>query len=131
MMVLAFGVWLVSIAKQDASIVDSVWSTLIYLGGAVYVLALPQGGPRTFWVLVLAALWAIRLAAYITWRNWGEPEDRRYVDIRARNQPDYERKSLYLVFEMQAVLAWIVSRALLAAVTGGGAGGWPDSLGGA
>ena len=129
MMVMAFGVWLVSIAKQDASVVDSVWSALIYLGGAVYVLALPQDGPRTFWVLVLAALWAIRLAAYITWRNWGEPEDRRYVDIRARNQPDYERKSFYLVFEMQAVLAWIVSIVLLAAVAGGSAWGWPDSLG--
>ncbi len=129
MMVLAFGVWLLSVAKHDASIVDSVWSVLIYLGGAVYVLTLPQTGPRTFWVMVLGALWAIRLAAYITWRNWGEAEDRRYVDIRARNQPDYERKSLYLVFEMQALLAWIVSMALLAAVSGGSAWSWLDSLG--
>lgn len=129
MMVLAFCVWLTSLAKHDASIVDSVWSVLIYLGGAVYVLMLPQTGPRTFWVMMLAALWALRLAAYITWRNWGEPEDRRYVDIRARNQPDYERKSLYLVFEMQALLAWIVSMALLAAVAGGSAWSWLDSLG--
>ena len=129
MMVLAFGVWLTSLAKHDASIVDSVWSVLIYLGGAVYVLMLPQTGPRTFWVMMLAALWALRLAAYITWRNWGEPEDRRYVEIRARNQPDYERKSLYLVFEMQALLAWIVSMALLAAVAGGSAWSWLDSLG--
>ena len=129
MMVLAFGVWLLSVAKHDASIVDSVWSVLIYLGGAVYVLTLPQTGPRTFWVMVLGALWAIRLAAYITWRTWGEAEARRYVDIRARNQPDYERKSLYLVFEMQALLAWIVSMALLAAVSGGSAWSWLDSLG--
>ena len=129
MMVLAFCVWLTSLAKHDASIVDSVWSVLIYLRGAVYVLMLPQTGPRTFWVMMLAALWALRLAAYITWRNWGEPEDRRYVDIRARNQPDYERKSLYLVFEMQALLAWIVSMALLAAVAGGSAWSWLDSLG--
>jgi steroid 5-alpha reductase family enzyme len=129
MMVLALGVWLASIAKQDASIVDSVWSALIYLGVAVYALTLPQTGPRTFWVMVLAALWAIRLAAYITWRNWGEPEDRRYVDIRARNQPNYERKSLYLVFEMQAVLAWIVSMTLLGAVAGQSAWTWLDSLG--
>ena len=55
MMVLAFGVWLLSVAKHDASIVDSVWSVLIYLGGAVYVLTLPQTGPRTFWVMVWAA----------------------------------------------------------------------------
>ena len=81
MMVLAFGVWLVSVAKHDASIVDSVWSVLIYVGGGmVYALMLPQPGPRTFWVMLLGGLWALRLAGYITWRNWGEPEDRRYVE---------------------------------------------------
>ena len=26
-------------------------------------------------VVALVALWALRLSAYITWRNWGEGED--------------------------------------------------------
>ena len=49
-------------------------------------------------VLALAALWAVRLSAHITWRNHGAPEDHRYRAIRARNQPHFEWKSLYLVF---------------------------------
>ena len=131
MVALAVCTWLVSLAKRDASIVDSVWSVLIYSGAAAYAITLPQPGPRTVCVLLLAAVWAIRLAGYITWRNWGEPEDRRYQDIRARNQPNFEIKSLYLVFVMQAVLAWIVASALLAGMVGASQPGWLDAIGAA
>jgi len=102
---IAFVTWAVSVAKKDASIVDSMWSVMIVGAGIVY-------GPS--WVLALAALWAVRLCAYITWRNWGEPEDRRYQAVRRRNEPGFALKSLYLVFGLQAVLAWIVSAPLLA-----------------
>jgi steroid 5-alpha reductase family enzyme len=67
-------------------------------------------------MLALTALWCVRLSAYITWRNWGQPEDHRYQQIRARNQPGFVWKSLYLVFLLQGVLAWIVSLPLLAAI---------------
>ena len=59
---------------------------------------------------------ALRLAGYITWRNWGEGEDYRYRQIRQRNQPGFEFKSLYLVFGLQGVLAWIISIPLLVAI---------------
>ena len=108
--------WLVSVYKGDVSIVDSAWSLLILLAAVVYALTLPASGPRAAGVLALAALWALRLAAYITWRNWGEPEDHRYLAIRARNQPNYEFKALYLVFGLQGVLAAVVSLPLLAAL---------------
>lgn len=129
LLVLAAGTWLVSLAKRDVSIVDSVWSMLILLAAVVYAALLPQAGERRWWVIALTALWALRLAAYITWRNWGEPEDRRYQDIRARNQPNFEWKSLYLVFGLQALLAWVVSLSLLAAAAGERAWGWLDTLG--
>jgi steroid 5-alpha reductase family enzyme len=126
---LAFCTWLVSLAKRDVSIVDSVWSLMILLAAAVYALLLPQAGDRTGVVLALTALWALRLAGYITWRNHGAGEDRRYQDIRARNQPHFEWKSLYLVFGLQAVLAWLVSLSLLAAMADMRAWGWLDTLG--
>jgi steroid 5-alpha reductase family enzyme len=62
---------------------------------------------------VLGAAWAVRLCLYITQRNWGHGEDRRYQAIRARNQPNFGFRSLYLVFALQAVLAWIVSAPFL------------------
>ncbi len=68
--------------------------------------------PRGALVLALVAAWALRLAGYLAWRNWDAPEDRRYQAIRARNEPGFAWKSLYLVFGLQAVLAWIVSAPL-------------------
>jgi steroid 5-alpha reductase family enzyme len=92
-------------------------------------LALDADGPRSAWVFGAAAVWALRLAGYITWRNWGEAEDRRYRDIRARNQPHFALKSLYLVFLLQAVLAWIVALPIVAATAGNEPLNWLDALG--
>ncbi|NBR27605.1 MAG: DUF1295 domain-containing protein [Betaproteobacteria bacterium] len=123
--------WAVSFVKGDVSIVDSLWSLLIIGAGLACAAALPERGPRAVFVLVLAGLWALRLSAHITWRNHGAPEDHRYRAIRARNQPHFEWKSLYLVFILQAVLAWIVSMPLAAAISGGAALGWLDLAGAA
>lgn len=76
--------WIVSLIKRDASIIDSVWSLLFVIAAVVYAFALPAMGPRTSLVFALLLAWALRLRIYITWRNWGEPEDRRYQAIRAR-----------------------------------------------
>ncbi len=116
MAVLAFVTWAVSVAKRDVGIVDRVWGLFFLLGALVYAATVPAVSARAVLVLVLVTLWSVRLAAYITWRGWGEPEDHRYQIIRRRNQPSFALKSLYLVFGLQALLAWIVSLPLLAAV---------------
>ena len=46
----------------------------------------------------------------------GEREDFRYQQIRARSGPNFALKSLYSVFGLQAVLAWLISMSLLAAM---------------
>ena len=84
---LAVGAWLASLAKNDVSIADSLWPLFILLAATTYAIAAPQAGPRTVVVVTLVASWALRLAAHITWRSWGEPEDRRYKAMRARNEP--------------------------------------------
>jgi steroid 5-alpha reductase family enzyme len=71
--------------------------------------------------VALAVLWAARLALHIVWRSRGKPEDRRYRAIRARNEPNFAFKSLYLVFAVQAVLAWIIALPLFGATLGAGA----------
>ncbi|MEO8003512.1 MAG: DUF1295 domain-containing protein [Betaproteobacteria bacterium] len=128
-LVLAVATWVVSLIKRDASIVDSMWSILILSAGIVYAILLPDGGTRAVIVLILAALWATRLTAYITWRNWGEAEDHRYQAIRQRNEPGYALKSVYLVFGLQAVLAWIVSMSLLATAATSRPLSWMDAPG--
>ena len=110
------GLWLVSLMKEDVSIVDSLWPLLFLFAAVTYYIALPQVGPRAGLMLLLVTLWALRLFTYITWRNWGDEEDRRYQQIRANNQPNFELKSLIIVFVLQGVIAWVVSIPLLAAI---------------
>jgi steroid 5-alpha reductase family enzyme len=129
MFALGLATWLVSLAKKNVSIVDSVWALFFILGAVVYVKATPYASPRAALVLVLVAFWGLRLSGYITWRNWGHGEDHRYQVIRQRNSPHFELKSFYIVFVLQAVLASIVSLPLFAALTSRRPLNMLDSLG--
>ena len=110
--------WLVSVARRDVSIVDSLWSLMILLCALVYVVLAQDTGPRTVILITLLLTWAIRLSLHITLRNHGEPEDRRYREIRRNNEPYFEWKSLYIVFLFQGFLAWVVCLPVIAAVDG-------------
>jgi steroid 5-alpha reductase family enzyme len=105
--------WLLSLPLRNVSIVDSLWSLMLFAAGVIYGLGADPRAPRLAFVLWLAALWAVRLSVYITARGLGKPEDPRYQAIRARNEPHFKWKSLYLVFWLQALLAWIISLPLL------------------
>ena len=115
---LALATWIASLVQRDVSLVDRLWSLMIAGPAIVYAAQTSWTTPRAVAVLVLVLAWGVRLAAYITWRNWGHGEDRRYQQIRARNQPNFAFKSLYLIFVLQMVLAWIVSAPTLAALAG-------------
>ena len=121
--------WLISLLRNDVSIVDSLWSPMFLLVALVYVSLIDDGGPRTRLIMVLVALWAIRLSVYITWRNHGQPEDYRYQEIRANNEPFFRYKSLYIVFILQALLAWVISMPLAVAISGQSAIGFLDYAG--
>jgi steroid 5-alpha reductase family enzyme len=110
-MTLAAITWVASIAKRDVSIVDSAWPMLFVLSAGVYALManVMLATVRNAIISTLLAAWALRLCIHITARNHGHGEDRRYQAIRARNQPGFAWKSLYLVFGLQAVLASIVA----------------------
>jgi steroid 5-alpha reductase family enzyme len=127
----AFCTWLLSLYKRNVAIVDGLWSLLFLLAACTYARGAPRLGARAILLLVLVTVWALRLSLYICRRNWGHGEDRRYQAIRARNEPYFALKSLYLVFGLQAVLAWIVSLPLLAAILGAGALGILDYAGAA
>lgn len=108
--------WLFSLVISDVSFVDSLWSLFFVLvAGVCATQALPLS-PAGLLVLLLVTVWALRLSLHITVRNWGEPEDSRYQTIRENNEPHFRFKSLYIVFGLQALLAWIISIPLLFAV---------------
>ena len=108
--------WIVSVVIRNVSIVDSLWAMFFLVAASVYVYGLPETNARSLLVFVLVFVWALRLTIYISVRNWGEAEDYRYQQIRANNEPFWIR-SLYIVFGLQALLAWIISLPLYVAVS--------------
>lgn len=129
-LILAFGLgaWFFSVIRKDVSIVDSLWSLFFLLSAAVFAYAAQPLTERGLLVLALVAIWSLRLSVFITARNWGEPEDYRYRQIRANNEPNFTVKSLYIVFGLQGVLAWIIALPLLPAVTSGAPLGLLDGI---
>ena len=115
--VLAMAAWMYSVVRKDVSIVDSLWSLMILSALVSYLLLGGVATERGTLVLALVSVWAIRLSLHITVRNHGKPEDRRYQAIRANNQPRFWLKSLYIVFGLQGVLAWLIALPLLPAIT--------------
>lgn len=128
-LVLAIPTWLASLPLKDASLADRVWSAFIAAPAALYLWQ-RGGDPRAMAMLAITLVWAVRLGVYVTVRNWGHGEDRRYRAIRERNEPGFALKSLWIVFLLQAVLGWMVSWPMLAA-SGPGRAAWSvwDSLG--
>jgi steroid 5-alpha reductase family enzyme len=102
-------VWLESLRRRDASIVDCVWG----LGFAVvswvaYGCATERSGVSML-LPVLTSVWGVRLSAYLTWRNHGKPEDYRYRAMREKWGESFPLVSLITVYGLQGVVMWIVS----------------------
>ena len=120
--------WLLSVIKKDVSFVDSLWSLFFLIAAVVFALQAQPLSARGLIVLALVTIWALRLSIYITARNWGEQEDYRYQSIRANNEPGFAIKSLYIVFGLQGVLAWLVALPLLPAISSDSALNWIDLI---
>jgi steroid 5-alpha reductase family enzyme len=116
MLVFGFAGWLLSLYRNNVTHVDSMWSLFFVVAGFTYASQMAGLNARSLIVLSLLTLWAVRLCVYLTWRNWGPHEDHRYATIRSNNSPGFAFKSLYIVFGLQAVLAWIISLPVLGAL---------------
>ena len=117
MLAFGFAGWLISLYRNNVTHVDSMWSLFFVVAGFTYASQIAGLNTRSLIVLSLLTLWAVRLCIYLTWRNWGPHEDHRYAAIRRNNSPGFAFKSLYIVFGLQAVLAWIISLPILGAIS--------------
>jgi len=110
--------WAVCTARRNAGLVDIFWPGLFLAAAGYDASRFQQWSLENRVVVALLVFWAVRLAVHLARRNWRAPEDRRYADMRARHEPGFAWKSLYLVFGLQALLAWIASAPLAAALAG-------------
>jgi steroid 5-alpha reductase family enzyme len=131
LLAMAVAAWAVATAKRNAGLVDIVWSLFFLAAALVYAAFGDHAGQRAWLALALTGAWSLRLSIYLALRNWGAPEDHRYRAIRARNEPGFTWKSLYLVFGLQAVLAWLISAPLAGAIASAAPLDAADALGAA
>lgn len=106
--------WVTSVWRRNVTIVDTFWPLAFVWLSIFYWYGSRTGTPRSTLVLGLVGVWGIRLALYLTLRNWGEPEDRRYRAMREYWGPRFWWVSWLTVFALQALLAWIVAMPLYA-----------------
>lgn len=110
----AWVLWLVSLAREDASIVDRFWG-LGFVVLAAWYASHGGGWPVRSWLILgLTAAWGTRLSVHIHRRNRGKAEDPRYARWREIGGDRYWWTSLPKVFLLQALIMWIVSAPLLA-----------------
>ena len=130
LLALMTGLWVLSVIRRNASIVDPVWGTTFVLAGWWYHANTPTGDPgRKLLLMGLVTVWGLRLSLYLAWRNWGEPEDPRYQAFRRRYGPQrYWWVSFFQVFVLQGTLSWLIGAPLLGAQLGGGPLGWLDAV---
>ncbi len=104
-----FLLWLLSLAKRDASIVDPFWPAGFVIIAWVALWWTESPTERAWLLVAMTTIWGLRLSGFLLWRNWGKPEDYRYAEMRDKHGERFVFVSLLTVFTLQGVLMWIVS----------------------
>ncbi len=116
--------WLVSLKRKDAGLVDLYWGPgfvvtawlAVWIGGRFDLLTLS--------FLACLTLWGLRLGWHMAARHRGV-EDSRYADMRRRHGAAFPLRSLWMVFWLQAMIQWLASSpALVLAFGGSGPSHW-------
>ena len=104
--------WMISLVFHNVTIVDTLWGLGFVL--VVWITFSMTGGypARKTLIAVLTTLWGLRLAAHLSWRNWGAGEDPRYGSWRKASGNRFWIISLFKIFVLQAIFLWVISLAL-------------------
>jgi steroid 5-alpha reductase family enzyme len=111
--------WLAARRAGRWNVVDVAWGlSFVLIGAAAFGWSSPSpaSSARRLLVLVMVAVWGLRLAGYIWLRSRGGGEDPRYAAIMSRARGSKQLYAIRVVFAPQALLAWFVSLPVQAAM---------------
>ncbi len=77
-------VWLLSLARRDCGIMDLAYPLAVSIPVTSLVVWRGQWSPHETMIVVLVALWSLRMSSHIGLRNRGHGEDGRYAAWRRR-----------------------------------------------
>lgn len=111
-----FGLWyLLAIYKKRYDLADIAWGGgFIVLATALLLKNIDNPFFAQILVTILVTVWGLRLSHHIFKRNWGKPEDKRYVDLRKKWPKPHWLQALVRVFVVQAALLFIISLPIIA-----------------
>ncbi|HTP56981.1 MAG TPA: DUF1295 domain-containing protein [Candidatus Paceibacterota bacterium] len=112
--------FVIALVRRNTGAADVGWGLAVFIAVlATYVWQMP-GGLRAALVLILVAVWGVRLTVHILMRNWGRGEDWRHARARAAWGHWYPLRSFLQVFVLRSVLLVMVAAPALWVVTFGG-----------
>jgi steroid 5-alpha reductase family enzyme len=116
-MILMTLLWLVSVFLKNASIVDPFWGFGFVVAAVYYFFQTGEMDTRKMLIMILVAIWGLRLSVYLFWRNASKGEDYRYQEFRRNyGAHRYWWISFFQVFLLQGILLWLISAPLLGAM---------------
>ncbi|MCZ4315988.1 DUF1295 domain-containing protein [Comamonadaceae bacterium G21597-S1] len=122
-------VWLISLARRDAGIMDVAYPMAAAVPVLVLLVMRGSWSPHEIVVAAVVGLWSARMSLHIGLRNAGHGEDARYAAWRKRFGRHWWWWSFFQVFAMQGVMIWLWSIGLVAAVAAGARPlGWQHAL---
>lgn len=121
-MLVLSGLWLLSLAIKDASIIDIFWGSGFVIIAWLYasLVGFELTGTRNWVFLGMISLWGLRLTLYLAIRNVGKGEDYRYVEMRKQGGKHFWWISFLRVFALQGFLIWMISAVYAPALSTGG-----------
>ena len=117
------GTFAVAKVAGKHSVIDTAWGLLFAaIAVVVFVRSAGRGDDLRRWLLLLLpAVWGLRLATHIGRRTVGKPEDPRYEQLLAKAHANPDLYALRVVYLLQGLLAYLIASPILvgAFATGG------------
>jgi steroid 5-alpha reductase family enzyme len=103
------------------SVVDTTWGLGFVVVAAVAAVVGDGAGWRRVALLVVVAVWGLRLASHMHQRNKGKGEDPRYAAMLEKEQGNPTLVAVRKVYGIQGLSVWFVSLPIqVSAAAGGG-----------
>ena len=101
----------ISLRTGNWSIIDTFWGLgFVAVAVSSFLVSAGHGDPgRRLVALLVPAVWGLRLAGYLHWRNHGKPEDPRYTALLRRRTGPLVPFVLRTIFWAQGWVMWVVS----------------------
>jgi steroid 5-alpha reductase family enzyme len=101
----------ISLRTNNWSVIDTFWGLgFVVVAVTSYLVSAGHGDSgRRLVALLVPAVWGLRLAGYIHWRNHGKPEDPRYTALLRRRTGPLIPFVIRTIFWAQGWVMWVVA----------------------